>query len=246
MMPPCNPERRSAMKYRYLRPPAAVGLVMLLALALASGGALAQDEIKKPEPGVPEIFTLQGQFVRIAYNNEGYASLGYRLANQSAGEEWMLLEMGVTVRHGVKNYTLKREHLSLETPDGKTIPLPTNAEYRKAQLRSLENRAKVVRDSINYFPPMATQACPIRFFVELGGPGSLPLDQIELSDRRACLGRLFFKVPGGIQYGQHWLNVQYEKSLVRVPFRILTKEEEKEFSKKWKDIKKEHEKAFKQ
>ena len=66
-----------------------------------------------------------------------------------------------------------------------------------------------------------------------------------MSEQRACLGRIYFNVPGGIQYGQHWLNVQFEKSLVRVPFRILTKEEEKEFSKTWKDIKKEHEKAFK-
>jgi hypothetical protein len=31
---------------------------------------------------------------------------------------------------------------------------------------------------------------------------------------------------------------------VRVPFRILTEEEERGFYKKWKDIKKEHEKAF--
>ena len=53
-------------------------------------------------------------------------------------------------------------------------------------------------------------------------------------------------MPGGIQHGQHWLNVQFEKSLVRVPFRILTEDEEKNLSKSWKDIKKEHEKAFKQ
>ena len=232
------------MKYRYLRPLTAMGLVTLLALALASGGSLAQEKPKAPEPGVPELFTLKGQFVRIAYNNEGYVSLGYRLANQSAGEEWMLLQLGATVRTGGE-YTLKREHLSIETPDGKTIPLSSNQEYRKASLRALEKRASVVRDSINYFPPSATRACPIRFFAELGGRGpSLAYDQVSVNDQRACLGRIFFKIPGGIQYGQHWLNVQFEKSLVRAPFRILTKEEEKVFSKTWKDIKKEHEKAF--
>ncbi len=231
------------MMYRYLRPLTAMGLVTLLALALASGGSLAQEKPKAPEPGVPELYTLEGQFVRIAYNNEGYVSLGYRVANQSAGEEWMLLEMGVTVRTDGE-YTLKREHLSIETPDGTTIPLPSNAEVREANPRALVMRAKVVRDSINYFPPMATRACPIRFFAELGGRGSLAYDQVVLSHQRACLGRIFFKIPGGIQYGQHWLNVQFEKSLVRAPFRILTEEEEKVFSKKWKDIKKEHEKAF--
>ena len=234
------------MKNRYLSPSTAAGLVTLLALALASGGSLAQEKQEKPkapEPGVPELFTLEGQFVRIAYNNEGYVSLGYRVANQSVGGEWMLLEMGATVRTSGE-YTLKREHLSIETPDGKTIQLASNQDYRAANLRALEKRASVVRDSINYFPPGARQACPIRFFAELGGGPSLAYDQVTLSKQRACLGRVFFNIPGGIQYGQHWLNVQYENSLVRAPFRILTKEEEKIFSKKWKDIKKEHEKAF--
>jgi len=234
------------MSHRNTRRSAAIGLVALLALSLSSVGSPAQEqEVKKPEPGVPEIFTLQGQFVRIAYNGEGYVSLGYRLANQSVGEEWMLLEMGATVRKGTKDYSLKRGALSLSTPDGKTIPLPSNKEYRGARLQALENRTKVVRDSINYFPPEASRACRIGFFAELTDR-AMPWDQVELSWQRACLGRVYFKVPGGIQYGQHFLDVQFENSLVRVPFRILTKEEEKEFSKSWKDIKKEHEKAFKQ
>jgi hypothetical protein len=184
--------------------------------------------------------------VRIAYNNEGYVSLGYRAANQSAGEDWMLLEIGATVRSPAKNYVLKREHISLSTPDEKKIPLPTNTEFRKADLRALERRARIVRDSINYFPPEATRASAMRFFAELGEGPSIAYDQVELSSQRACLGRLFFNIPGGIQYGQHYLNVQFANSLVRVPFRILTKEEEKEFSKTWQEIKKEHEKAFKQ
>ena len=62
---------------------------------------------------------------------------------------------------------------------------------------------------------------------------------------RGCVGRLYFQVPDGIAYGQHWLNVQFEKSLVRVPFRILTKDEEKRLSKNFKSIKKQVDEAFK-
>jgi hypothetical protein len=193
---------------------------------------------------VPQIMTLEGTYVRAAYNNEGYAIIGYRIANLSVGEEWMLLDFGTTVREGVKNYTLTRDAVSLETPDGKTIPMPSVEEYRKANLQALENRARVSRDSINYFPPTATRACRIGFFNELNAP-VMPWDQVELSDNRACLGRLFFQVPGGIAYGQHWLNVKFEQSLVRVPFRILTKEEEKLLSKNFKDIKKQVDEAFK-
>ena len=57
--------------------------------------------------------------------------------------------------------------------------------------------------------------------------------------------RLFFPVPNGITYGQHWLNVKFEKSLLRVPFRILTKDEEKLLSKNYKAISQQVKDAFK-
>jgi hypothetical protein len=221
----------------------------LLLLTLLAGGAPAvyaqaqPPQIQIPNPGVPQAMTIEGSFVRGAYNNEAYAILGYRLANMSQGEEWMLLEFGTTVLDNTPEYALKREHLSLETPDGKTLPLPTVEEYRAAGLQGLINREKVVRDSINYFPPMASQACRIGFFADLN-QRALPWDQVELSNRRACLGRLFFKVPGGITQGQHWLNVKYANSMLRVPFRILTKDEEKMLNKNFKSIKKQVDEAF--
>jgi hypothetical protein len=188
--------------------------------------------------------TLEGAYVRAAYNNEGYAIIGYRLANLSIGEEWLLLEFGTTLRDGVPNYMLKRDALSLETPDGKTIPMATNEEYLKVDLRAMQNRERVQRDSINYFPPSASRPCRIGFFSEIDSR-TMAYDQVELSPTRGCVGRIFFKVPGGIAYGQHWLNVQFEKTLVRVPFRILTKDEEKLLTKNFKDIRKQVQDAFK-
>jgi hypothetical protein len=223
-----------------------VGLIPALTLA-APGDAQTQEKpkVKIPEPGVPEIMTLEGRYVRVAYNNEGYAILGYQLANESLGQEWMLIEFGVTVRDGTPDYKLTRDALSLETPDGKTLPLPSLSEYRKSnEVRALQQREKVQRDSINYFPPGAHHACRIGFFSDLDDR-AMPWDEVELSSERACLGRLFFQVPGGIAYGQHWLNVKFQNSLVRVPFRILTEEEEKLLSKNFKDIKKQVEDAFK-
>ena len=142
------------------------------------------------------------------------------------------------------DFTLKRDGLSLETPDGKTLPLPSITEHREGNTQALQNRAKVQRDSINYFPPTANRACGITFFPDLTSR-ALPRDEVELSKSRACLGRLFFRVPGGIAYGQHWLNVKFEQSLIRVPFRILTEDEEKLLSKNYKDISKQVEEAFK-
>lgn len=234
------------MRMKRALPVAIAALVALSAIAIRIDVRAQEPKptVKIPESGVPQVMTIEGLFIRAAYNNEGYVIIGYRTPNMSVGDEWMLLEMGTTVREGVPNYALKRDAVSLDTPDGKKLPLATVDEYRSANLSALNNRAKVAHDSINYFPPSASQGCRIGFFSDLSGP-ALPWDQVELSQSRACVGRLYFKVPGGIKYGQHWLNVQFAKSLVRVPFRIFTKEEEKTASKNYKDIRKQVQEAFK-
>ena len=230
----------------------AIGLSFVFAgvlaawVALVPAGDQAQEapKVAIPQPGVPQIMTMEGKFVRAAYNNEGYVILGYQVVNRSIGEEWVLLEIGATARDGVEAFKLMRGDFSLEIPDGKTIPLPTDSEVRAANTVALQNRTKVQRDSINYFPPSATRACRIGFFAELTSP-VMAYDEVEISNTRACLGRLFFKVPGGITYGQYWLNVKLPKSLIRVPFRVLTEAEEKTLSKNYKDISKQVKDAFK-
>src|SRR5262245_60347470 len=118
-------------------------LVLLASMTFV--GALASDApaptVKIPDAGVPQIMTLEGRYVRAAYNNEGYVILGYRVANSSVGQPWLLLEVGTTIRSGVPNYSLTREAISLETPDGKTIPLPSNKEFREAGLMGLQKQA---------------------------------------------------------------------------------------------------------
>ena len=228
-----------------LRPWVALIPLVVLALAVPAGSALAQQpppplsDLKAPQPTVPEIYTLMGEFVRVAYNNEGYVVLGYRVANRSVGEEWMLLDAGITVRKGAKDATITRGAISLKTPDGKTIPLATQKEYADAlYLKSLNRMAQTIRDSISYFPLDAHKPCPMQFFGG-GGTGSpMSYDQFEVNYQRACAGKLFFKIPGGIQTGQHWLVVKFPSGEVQVPFRILTKDEEKVAHEKWEEFKK--------
>jgi hypothetical protein len=227
--------------------------VLAVVVGIASIGASmpathAQEKkpavvVEIPKAGVPEVMTMEAKFVRAAYNREGYVILGYQPSQRSVGDEWMLLEIGATLMDGVKDYTLKREALSLETPDGKTLPLPTVSEFREGNPQAIQQRAKVQRDSINYFPVMASQPCRIGFFSDLE-QRAMPWDQVDMTDRRACLGRLYFKIPGGIAYGQYWLNVKFADSLIRVPFKIFTKDEEKLLSKNYKSIEKQVKEAF--
>src|SRR4030095_2290540 len=68
-----DPQRRDLMK--------AKDALLLLVVSLLSvwmpataGDAKAQEppKVQIPQPGVPQIMTMEGNFVRAAYNNEGY------------------------------------------------------------------------------------------------------------------------------------------------------------------------------
>lgn len=224
-----------------------IGLVAAVAVCVVQ--AQAQDQkpiVQIPNPGVPQAMTIQANFVRASWNNEGYAILGYQAAQRSIGEPWILLEFGTTIMPGVRSQKLTRAALSLETPDGKTIPLPSTEEYRKDanKVQAMQQRARVQRDSINYFPSSAHQACRLGFFSDLDDR-AMAWDEVELDSQRGCVGRLYFPIPGGIAYGQYWLNVKFAQSMVRVPFKIFTKDEEKLLSKNYKSIKKQIDEAFK-
>jgi hypothetical protein len=215
--------------------------------ALASVPASSQQQqpsVQIPQPGVPQIMTLEGKFVRVAYNNEGYVILGYQIANRTVGDEWIMLDVGLTLMERTPDYRLKREAISLDTPDG-TLPLPSIEEYRQneSKVQALQQRLRVQRDSIDYFPPWTNGANRLGFFADLGSR-ALPWNEAEVTKDRACLGQLYFHVPGGTKYGQYWLNVKFAQSVVRVPFRLLTEEEEKKLGKNYSSIKKQVEAAF--
>ena len=216
----------------------------LAALASVHASGQKKPEVQIPQPGVPQIMTIEANFVRVAYNNEGYVILGYQIANRTVGDEWIMLDVGITLMEKTKDYTLKRDAISLDTPDGH-LPLPSISEYREneSKVQPLQNRMKVQRDSINYFPPWTHGANRLGFFSDLGSR-AMPWDQAEVTNSRACLGQLYFHIPGGTKYGQYWLNVKFAESVVRVPFRLFTKEEEKTLDKNYGDIKKQIEAAF--
>ena len=218
--------------------------VVSLAVLMSADAATQQPAVEIPKPGVPQIMTLEGKFVRVAYNNEGYVILGYQIANRTIGSDWIMLDVGLTLMEREPDYRLKREAISLDTPDG-TLPLPSIEEYRanEAKLQPLQNRLKVQRDSIDYFPPWTSGANRLGFFADLGSR-ALPWNEAEVTNNRACLGQLYFHVPGGTKYGQYWLNVKFANSLVRVPFRLLTADEEKKLGKNYGNIKKQVEASF--
>ncbi|HUL71921.1 MAG TPA: hypothetical protein VLT86_02410 [Vicinamibacterales bacterium] len=222
----------------------AAALIVGWASAAPNHALGQQPTVQIPNPGVPQIMTLEGKFVRVAYNNEGYVIIGYQIANRTIGSDWIMLDVGITLMKDVKDYTIKRDAFSLDTPDG-TLPLPSIEEYRQnsAKTEPLQNRLKVQRDSINYFPPWTHRGNRLGMFSDLGSR-AMPWDQADVTSDRACLGQLYFHIPNGTKYGQYWLNVKFAQSVVRVPFRLLTEAEEKTLGKNFGDIKKQVDAAF--
>lgn len=178
-----------------------------------------------PEPGVPEVISVKGKFIRVAYNDEGFVVVGFMSPNRALGGEWMLLDFGATLLDKTPNYTLTRDAISLETPDGKAFPMASIIDQRGGATEALQWRALRENPAMGYFPTFASEPCSIPFFYDEFSR-LLPVGEVELSVHRGCYGRIFFHLPDGIALGQYWLNVKFANSIVRVPFTIMTPAEE--------------------
>jgi len=184
---------------------------------------------------------VEGTFIRVAANDEGWVTLAYRTANEAVGEEYALLRVGMTLTDSKGTQKITRDDIKLVTPDGKILPLMTQEEAEKAsgRLAMLTKRAAMDTDSVNYFPNIADRPCELRFFAAVAAPrANVAFDEVELASQTACVGVLYFHVPGGIQYGNYNLDVKFENSIVKVPMEIMNKERAKEFEKQWKEARK--------
>lgn len=215
----------------------------LVSAAPALSQAKEAPAVAIPQPGVPEVVSVKGKFIRVAYNDEGFVIVGSMSPNRAIGGEWMLLDFGATLLGKTPDYTLTRDAISLEMPDGNTIPMASVLEQRGGGTEALQWRAIRENPAMAYFPTFASEPCSIGFFSALDSQ-RMPFDEVELSIHRGCYGRIFFHLPGGIALGQHWLNVKFAASVVRVPFTILTPAEEQYVQEHLEEIQRQVDQAF--
>jgi len=163
-------------------------------------------------PGVERL----GKSVLRQYGPELWTVLGYRFATSQIGEEWMILEVALSSPGG-QVAKVTRENVFLRTPNGNRLPLLTQTEFNEAygSLRSTIAKADIDRDPLEYFPP-DRQPCDMQFFMTPGA--GVSFDEVVMNSRRACYGRLFFSVPGGIQPGRWVFGIDLAESEIRIPF----------------------------
>jgi hypothetical protein len=164
------------------------------------------------DPGVDRM----GQYILMSKGPEAEAVIGYRHAQNQLGSEWLMLEVAMTSPPG-QTARIERKNISVRTPAGVTIPMATQNDFIQdfGSLQSFISAANVVRDPMDYWPPRK-QTCPLEFFVEPGR--GISYDQVTVNDFRACQGRFWFKVPGGVQAGRYVLTIELEESEIRIPF----------------------------
>ena len=191
------------------------GLAVVLAvIGVAMTLSGCSTSVPTDTPGVERL----GEYILRQHGPELWTVVGYRFASTTLGDEWLILEVGLSSPNG-QSAVVKREEVSVRTPSGETISLASQTEFGEAYggLRSTLTRADVNRDPLDYFPPSRIE-CAIKFFAAPGE--SIAFDQVTLNDRRGCYGRLFFKVPSGIQSGRWVLNIDLAESEIRIPFRL--------------------------
>ncbi len=212
---------------------ASITIAMVLMIGFA-GWAAAEDETAAQ---AKEQIGVEGTFIRVAENDEGWVVVGYRTANESVGSKYMLVRAGMTLTDTSGTQKITRDDIKLVTPGGQILPLMTQEEAEKAsgELAMMTKRAAMVTESIDYFPNTATRPCDLKFFAAVAAPrANVAYDQVELASQTACLGFLYFHVPDGIKYGNYNLDVHFSKSIVKVPMEIMNKERQEEFTKQWK------------
>jgi hypothetical protein len=186
-------------------------------LGAVVAAAACSSAVPTETPGVEQL----GQYLMRQNGSEADVVLGYKHAAQSLGEEWLLLELAITSPSG-ESAKFERENIWVRTPAGVQVPAASQKAFGEAygSMRNKIAQANVARDPMDYFPPNR-QACTLDLFV---APGEgVAFDQVTVNDRRACQGKLFFYIPGGVQPGRYVLGIDLQEDEIRIPFTLEAK-----------------------
>ena len=190
--------------------------IALLAILVGTVAAVTacSSAVPTETPGVERL----GQYILRENLTTAEVVLGYKYAASKLGNEWLLLELALSSPQG-QTAKFERKNIFVRTPAGVRVPAASQKAFGEAyaSIRNQISQANVMRDPMDYFPPNR-RPCSIDMFV---APGEgVAFDQVSVNDRRACQGKLFFYIPGGVQPGRYVLGMDLEEEDVRIPFTL--------------------------
>jgi hypothetical protein len=187
----------------------------VLAALVAGCGSSSSDSSKPASPSKPSITQVGRTQVRtVGADLTGVVS--YKFADSNLGDDWLIVDVALT---GERNDSIevKLADVSVRTPDGRRIPLPTQKEFIDAypQLQSMLRRAAVASEPLEATRGGKRQ-CDLNF-LRIPGTGSTR-DAIWINQNELCVGMLVFPVQGGVQPGRWKLIIELEESSLEIPF----------------------------
>ena len=185
--------------------------VLIVICAVVVGAC--SSAVPTGDPGVSAI----GRHTRLYEGAELEVVLAAGYAAGHVGEDFMLLGASFAGVSGNRFVEVDRTRISLRTPDGRVIPLMSQAEFRGVYAE-LESAARLAET----FSPSDLDSTPTRrpcneWFFRAPSDG-LTRDVLTISSTEVCHGILFFHVPGGIRPGPWELEIGLEEGVVGIPF----------------------------
>jgi hypothetical protein len=144
------------------------------------------------------------------------AEFGYHWANRHLGDEILLLKLAVTGGRGAVT-KINRESVRLRTPDGHTLILPTQTEFR----RMYGSIRMGLQQDNSWQPPSSRFASSLTRSEEwfFAPPGeTFNRNNVYPSAHQYASGPLVFQVPGGVQPGGWMLFIDLEETTIKIPF----------------------------
>ena len=140
-------------------------------------------------------------------------------AAANLGESWLVLNVGLSGMTGEAT-EVDRNAVSVRTPDGTTVHLPSYKEFNKAynELASMARRAALASQPLD-FTRGGRRSCAIDF-MPLPGSGRVARTAVNVTKNDFCVGLLYFPVRGGVQPGPWKLIIEFEESQAVVPFAL--------------------------
>jgi hypothetical protein len=195
-------------------------MIALLASVVFAGGALAA-------PAESPVKRL-GKTVVQHKDPNVKAVLSWRYANQTFEKEpWLLLELAFAAER--EPVDLNREDVSLLTPGGERLPLPSQKRLAEGMkdVRWVVQKASVARDPITGYFSNQTLEQRIPFFAIPGE--QIVQDEVGAGPTFLSRGDLFFEAPSGVwKPGRYTLVLKNKKMSVELPFNLPADDPKKE------------------
>ncbi len=192
------------------------GVIAAVSLGLA---ALACGSIKPalPNPMIEPVVDQPGDHI-VRYRDlaiEVVVDSTFAAANP--GEPWLVLNVGLSGMTGEAT-EVDRKAVSVRTPAGRTVPLPSYKEFNQAfgELTSLSRRAALASQPLD-FTRGGRRSCAIDF-MPVPGSARVARTAVNVTKNDFCVGLLYFPIRGGVQPGPWKLLIEFEESEAVVPF----------------------------